>query len=315
MPSEEFKPLLDREDAVERAAPLIEAACPLLHELVNHASLVFRRCTAASDAIGGENEDLAAFNLYRHTIELVDGIEVLFRASCVEAAVPLLRATLEASLSLDYILKEDYTRRSLCWTCTYIHARIAAYQQIDPNTDVGADYTRAVQADDEISSPPRFFDSSLPVAALRRVLDRPMLRPIEAEYQRLKRLLRGKLDWFRLFEGPRNRRELARAVGREREYLNLYGEWSRFSHAADASAYIRPGNEIGETAFLAVRSPHQMPHRAVLAAHAMLHSTRLMIDHFRHGENLSTWYVREVREPWLALSRLHVTTTETEEGV
>ena len=64
MPTDEFLPLLDRERAVSNATPLIEAACPLLREVVNHASMAFRRCTAASDNLGGENEDLAPFILY-----------------------------------------------------------------------------------------------------------------------------------------------------------------------------------------------------------------------------------------------------------
>ena len=131
MPTEEYKPLLDRAHAIETAQPLIDAACPLLREVVNHASWAFRRCDAASDAHGGENEDLAAFTLYRHLIELVDGIEHLFAASCVDAAVPLLRAELEASLSLDYILQADYTRRSLAWSCAYLHSRIATHERRD----------------------------------------------------------------------------------------------------------------------------------------------------------------------------------------
>src|SRR5689334_11860614 len=119
MPTEEFRPLLDREEAINRAKPLIDAAAPLLTELVNHASLAFRRCSVASDNVGGENEDLAPFILYRHTIELIDGIDVLVRSSCVDASVPVLRAALEASLSLDYIMRADYVRRSLSWTCAY----------------------------------------------------------------------------------------------------------------------------------------------------------------------------------------------------
>ena len=62
--------------------------------------MAFRWCTAASDHLGGENEDLAPLILYRHTIELVDGIEALFRANCVDAAVPVLRAALEAAWSI-----------------------------------------------------------------------------------------------------------------------------------------------------------------------------------------------------------------------
>jgi hypothetical protein len=88
MPTDEYKPLLDRQEAIGNAEPLAQVACPLLREVINHASWAFRRCDAASDAHGAENEDLAAFVLYRHLIELTDGIEVLCSASCVNAAIP-----------------------------------------------------------------------------------------------------------------------------------------------------------------------------------------------------------------------------------
>jgi hypothetical protein len=53
-----------------------------------------------------------------------------------------------------------------------------------------------------------------------------------------------------------------------------------------------------------------MPHRASLSVTFMVRATRQMIEHFRNGENLSTWYNREVRQPWQTLSELHVTTIE-----
>jgi hypothetical protein len=166
--TDEYKPLLNRDEAVSTAAPLIEAAAPLLKELVNHASLAFRRCTAASDNLGAENEDLAPFILCRHTIELIDGIDTLFRSSCVDASVPLLRAALEASLSLDYIMKADYTRRSLAWTCGYAHARIKAHRRLDATTPSGLDFATVRAREIGADSPTwRAYDSAPGVAATR----------------------------------------------------------------------------------------------------------------------------------------------------
>jgi hypothetical protein len=122
----------------------------------------------------------------------------------------------------------------------------------------------------------------------------------------------GPPEWFQLFGGPANRRQLAGAVEREWEYLTLYGEWSAYSHAADASPYLRSTNATGDAAFLSVRAPHQMAHRAFMAARIMLRSTRVMIDHFRPGENLSSWYQREIRGKWLALGNLQVDVNEVD---
>ena len=84
-----------------------------------------------------------------------------------------------------------------------------------------------------------------------------------------------------------NRPALAQAAGREAEYLALYKEWSGFSHATDAAPYIAAGRHERETAFLGVRSPHDMPHRAFFAVHFLLRATRQMLARFRAGEDLS----------------------------
>jgi hypothetical protein len=81
MATEEFKEFLDRDRATVEAQALIEATCPLLRELVNHASNAFTRVLRAADAgrRGGENEDLAIYVLYDQIIEQVDAVEVLLQ--------------------------------------------------------------------------------------------------------------------------------------------------------------------------------------------------------------------------------------------
>jgi hypothetical protein len=304
MPTDEYKPLLDRHEALTNAAPLVQAACPLLREVVNHASWAFRRCDAASDAHGAENEDLAAFVLYRHLIELTDSIEVLFSASCVNAAVPTIRAAFEASLSLDFILREDYTRRALAWTCAYLHGRIDVHERLDAKTKTGEQFATAFM--NEMGGPALSpYDAGDSVAGLRSVLARDQFRDLDAEYVKLHKSLNRPPDWFRLV-GVKTRRALARAVGRETEYLSFYSEWSGFSHAGDAASYITAGRHERETAFWGVRTPEHMPHRAFFSVYWLLRATREMIEHFRAGENLTSWYLREIQTPFFALQRLRV---------
>jgi hypothetical protein len=301
MPTDEFKPVLDRAQAIANAKPLIDRVCPLLREVVNHATWAVQRCHAASDAIGDENEDLAAFILYRHLIELTDSIEVLYASSCADAAVPLLRAHLEAAVSLEYILRDDYKRRSLAWVCGY--QRIASHEMLDAKTASGARF--ATLHEQGLGTPPEAYDAGPPVAALRSVLAREQFRELEATYERLQREHRRPPDWFQLV-GVRNRRVLAQAVDREFEYVTLYGFWSAYSHAADASRYLRPGRHPGETGFSSVRTPHAMAGHAVIPIGLMVNATRLMIDHFRAGESIAPWYAREIQRPFEELRRLRI---------
>jgi hypothetical protein len=144
------------------------------------------------------------------------------------------------------------------------------------------------------------------VTALRGILDRPQFRALSAEYLRLQGNRPYGPDWFRLV-GVNTRRGLAQAVGRESEYLSFYSEWSGFSHAADASPYITTGDQPGVTAFLGVRSPQHLPQRAFFAVVWLLRATQQMIDHFRAGESLNSWYMREVYRPFHELQNIRVT--------
>lgn len=304
--TDEYKPLLDRKRSVADAQPIIAVACPLLREVINHASWAFRRCDAASDEHAGENEDLAPFVLYRHLIELADSAEVLFASACANGAVPVVRAAFEASVSLDYILQTDYTRRSLAWTCAYLNDRIAMHERLDTRTAAGRAFG-TVFSDELNGAELAAYDAAPRVSGLRKVLDREQFREVREEHRKWAKKLRRPPDWFQLV-GETSRRTVARAVGRETEYLSFYGEWSGFSHAADAAPYIASSDRAGVVAFLGVRSPQQMPYRAFLVVSWLLRATRIMIDHFRPDESLAAWYQREVREPFHRLRQLNVVT-------
>jgi hypothetical protein len=109
-PTEPAFKLLNRSQSIADAKPLIERASPLLREIVNYSTNVFMRCMHAGNS---GSKDLPAFTLYLHMIEMTDGIEVLMSQACCEPAVPLLRSSFEASMSLRYMLQEDYENRSL----------------------------------------------------------------------------------------------------------------------------------------------------------------------------------------------------------
>jgi len=47
MPTDEFRPMLERAEVVREAQPIIEVACPLLRELVNASGAAFQRCQGA----------------------------------------------------------------------------------------------------------------------------------------------------------------------------------------------------------------------------------------------------------------------------
>ena len=314
MPTEEFREMLDRDRAKVEAKELIEAAAPLLRELVNYATTALIRCLRATDRDrqGGENEDLAAFVLYEQLIEQTDAIEVLMSESCVNGAVPVLRSTFEAVLSLEYILTSysHYVERSLAWTCGYIHRRIQKHEGLDPATTRGAERLAVMEKYFGVKLPP--YDSSEAVNNLRSVLARQQFALLEADYAaRRKHNPKADPEWFSLLGGPRNRRQLARLLNHEVEYLVLYGDWSDIAHGTDAAIYVGAGKLPKQPAFTALRSAQMLPNRAFLAAAFLLRGTRLLLQHFRPNEpGVRVWYLRDVKQRFDHLQRLRVNVLE-----
>lgn len=301
-----------------QAAQLIDIACPLLRQLVNHGSRAMVRCSKAPIRSGGENEDVALYILYRHMLEMVDGAEVLLSESCAEASVGPIRAAFEASLSLDYIVKDPaYPRRSLSWLHEHTLNRIARWEQVNPATDRGQAF-RAEYRKQFPTVAVEFSDAEIDLmtkaaAQLRSVLAKPQFAEIVGEHAK-QRLERRFPAWFSLFGGPRNVRSLSDHLARGGEYGLFYGEWSQSMHAVDATPYLRSGREAGRMAFVGMRNPRHFKDLAFAAAQMMINTTRQFVEHFRPGENLSLWYERDIREPFMRLQQLRVTVNEEEEA-
>jgi Family of unknown function (DUF5677) len=243
-------------------------------------------------------------------IEQIDGVEVLLSQSCVNSAVPILRSAFEAVLSLEYILSSPttYVERSLAWTCGYLHRRIQRHRDCDVTTPSGADRMKILATFFSTAAP--LFDSSVPVQRLQSVLDRPQFAALEADFVQRKKQDKRVPDWFSLLGGPANRRELARKLEHEAEYLVLYSDWSDTVHGTNGATYISPGNQPNQLALIALRNPVELAQRAFLAATFMLRGTRLMLRHFRPTESLKEWYLREIQARYQRLREIQVTTVE-----
>lgn len=292
MPTEPLQSILYRELATVNAKPLIQIASPLLRELVNFGTNALVRCATSTKR--KVNEDLAVFSLYRHTLEMTDGVEVLLSQACATPSIPLLRSSFEALISMEYIVQSDaeYVTRSLSWLVGYIHERIRTYQRLDPTTTRGADILKAIEQDESIQSlplPPKIeIDKAL--HNLTALLADPQLAAIHHDFLSLP----GRKAWYRLYGGPNDLRQLSHRVGRSAFYEYLYRYWSRVSHAHHFAASIAEDPK-GHARFRPIRDPQELKPVAAVAASIALAATRKLITKFRPGETVAIWYQRDVR--------------------
>lgn len=276
--------------------PLTEITTPLLRELVNAGLMEFRRWEGEAADKGKENEDVAALILFRQIIEMTDGIEVLVGESCGTAAIPALRSQFEASISLSYLLSDDgqYINRSLSWLVGTIHSGIKERRTLEPGTGQGQQYEQLYER--EFGRPAAGQPNAaiaVEIKAMEDGLQNPQFARIEAEYQRTKKLLKRVPEWFSLFDGPKNRAELAEVTGNGALYRLLYGDWSGLGHANNLRRFL--SSENGVATFDAVRRPSELQHIAQNSALLLLRAIRQMFDKFPRGDKLELWYLREVK--------------------
>jgi hypothetical protein len=191
MPTNPLPAALDRDIAKVEMSDQIKLACPLLQELVNYATNALQRCNLEV-ADGNEDENVAPLILYRHIIEMTDGIEVLLSQASVTPGIPVLRSSFEAVLQLEYILKDpsEYVRRSLMWMLGFIHDRIAFYERLDPATNRGQQFQQHLSARWPalvaiVSNLKTDAQNSL--ANLAALVQKAHFQPFEADYQARKR--------------------------------------------------------------------------------------------------------------------------------
>jgi hypothetical protein len=294
MGTEAYKPLLDRDLLEVGHRPLIDLIAPVLREAINYSTYAWRRCESAGDYHTSFHH-VVPLLLFRHVIEMTDGAEVLISKSCSVPVVPVLRSSFEACLSLEFMLKADTERRSLCWLCCYAHHRLAYYESLDPSTQRGHDFA-ATRAKEKAGSSPPHPDVPLAVANFQALIQKPYLVAVEAEYQASKAKRKRAPDWYSLFGGKSNLRSVAASLDRQTEYDLLYRNWSRISHGNDLDSYISKSSSGGQ-GFRSLRYPKDLQLLGTLGLDFLTRSIFLALEHYRSGEpNVERWYMTEIRD-------------------
>jgi hypothetical protein len=276
-----------REYAKTDSKPFIDVAQPLLRNAVDFADRTFWRCRAV--ALRPDREDFPPLALYRHIIEMTDGIAFLISEGASGPCAPILRSSFEAWLNLTYIMKKEteYRQRSLAWLCAFIHSEIEQKEMLDPATSRGGMFKKRLKAE-----APKVLEKLGPVdklEPLQQLLKQPDLTPFEAEFQRLTQEKSGDPPyWCSLVSGgPTSLQKLADRLGRGASHRVFYGSWSKLIHGVDATRFLTERPD-GTAQFNRLRDPElRMKLYAWHALWLINVATKLMLKKFIPGEDFS----------------------------
>lgn len=283
-----------------------------LFRLLNEWSSYIDQCVNfGTHVIGWCNEkpkkdksDSVIIPMFRHLVELYDGIAVLTREGCSDSATPLLRSMLEAFLGLEYILKEDSVNRALAYRVCSAHSKLASYRKFNPKSEEYSRFQEILQGDSTAKNIlPLSKDVEPLIENIENMLKKPDFKRIDTEWKRTKKKLKRTPNWYSLFDGPTNLRLLSQIMGRAGWYEFLYRPWSAGVHAASVTQHLKVDEELGPV-MLCIRYPQSLQLNSSLATSMALNSYNLMIDNYipERKDVYASWYVNEIRDWYLTVT-------------
>ena len=177
---------------------------------------------------------------------------------------------------------------------------------LDPSHQKGKEFLITFREDDisKYMKLPSFPNLSQSIQNLKSLLSKSNYKVADDEYQSLKSIIKRRPNWYSLFGGPSNLRDLAKHLNWGAHYDILYRSWSNIAHADDLS-YFLTQTKKGSPAFKPLRNPEELKLLSSVASSFILHATMKMIGKFRPGESasLGRWYKREVQRWHRALAK------------
>ena len=297
MPTVRFEQLFDPDFSKASARNQIDAALNLIEEVRNYGLWLFARCSNRPE---GGDENLAILSLYYHLIEMLDAIGVLIEECTAAPARLQLRAIFETLLGIEFILQADTVRRAHAYLVVDILNRIEFYETLDSGTEAGRLFQIAIASDPDCSRMRLPSPKREAIANLKRDLTAPLFAEAFMEYQSASR---RHLEWYQLFGGPNDLRELAKRVKHEGAYEILYGGLSQTEHATDV-IQRNIVDKGGRPAVRPIRSSLEMSTIVTLAVNFAIQATRLMIRRYRPGEEarFHEWNTSEISNLWRAVA-------------
>ncbi len=294
-------PILDRDASLVLSVEVRSAAAPVLRELVDYGLAVFERCGVTAE---GHDTPLGILFPFLHTLEMIDGAEVLLNSAAAVPATLMLRAAFEALLSMLWVAKEDSERRGAAYVVADVHRRIALSERYDPSTQRGKQFEAAVQADD-VGHAFKLADSPDAVrdrAELFAVIKQPHLAAAASEYERVRGLKDRVPPFYSLWDGPRDIEQLARRLGKSAYYEVLYRPWSGTAHAVDLARQL---THVDETpAVRRLRSGDGLTEGYSHAIAIALWAIEAALTKYRRDELRAfwTWYLNRVSPTYVRLT-------------
>jgi len=181
-----------------------------------------------------ENHDISIIMLLRNHIEIIDGIAELTKVSSINNVERLNRILFESFLYIKYILEKDTERRGKSYYYYYLLDVLKWLNRVKNNTTENIYLQGLIKQDVVLSNYtlPSFKSIDSEITTAKVNIDKPIFSEVKTEYESQSKKHRG--QWYSLFGGPSNIKELAENLKMPALYEIIYRYGSKKMHSSDA---------------------------------------------------------------------------------
>ncbi|WP_139331767.1 DUF5677 domain-containing protein [Paenibacillus macquariensis] len=193
--------------------------------------------------------------LFRNYLDVVDSISLLLKVGSGDTAIILLRSAFEIAMSILYILQEKTEERGLAYQLAHFKYIQKQNKKLDKGSDQYASFLDILKKDinaRNIIEKIEIKDRKPVIDAIEQIIK----QQINEEWLRIEQLKKSsgtKIEWFHLFDGPRNLKGLCEKLEHHALFDILYASWSLTSHGKASMNAHMPGGGIKR-----LRSPHDI---------------------------------------------------------
>lgn len=182
----------------------------------------------------GGFENLPIIFFLRNYLEQLDACSILIRYATSEPVKNLLRTALENFFYIEYLLEKDFEQRSLSFLICTAYKTKSVYEKADGKSSLYLELAEIYKQDKILSEARPIIMPNIESLKESNIelLNQFKYKETSQEYQ--KRLgKRKRLEWYSLYDGPKNIKELADHLKYPAFYNILYQDLSSSTHGTN----------------------------------------------------------------------------------
>jgi hypothetical protein len=284
MREKEFKKLLDREKHIADVKQYFSNQLSTLTDMVNYGTWLIPR---AYDSSNKELEDVIVIGvLFKQVVRMTDAVEVLTSNGAVPPAFLQARAAFEASLYIDWILKEEANRKARYYYVSNLrNDRLWALRILEgmPEQQEFTADTQDLASHINFKSPEIQQMAKKQLLEIDRILKQTSFNFINNEFEKFRDKSNREAFWYQFFLKPASLKRIAKDVGRPGEYVFIYERGSKATHIASYKDHVK-FSKGGVITFEPIRNLSEIENLLRFTIGIVLHTYRAIITKYRQGE-------------------------------